>query len=191
MEVCINDQWGTVCDDSWDSTDATVVCKQLGYAYTGSECNYCFDAGCTFLMLLTCHTDGTPHFNAFFGAGTGPIHLDDVVCTPSASQLLECYSSPFLVHNCDHHDDAGVGCEGMFLSETLMNRKTGTNYITVSAPCTTGQLRLVGGNIPNEGRVEICMNNAWGTVCDHLWSNTNAMVVCQQLGYSAQGIFVD
>ena len=113
VEVCINEQWGTVCDDSWDSTDATVVCKQLGYAYTGSECKCCLLSWTfIFMQLYLADTGGTPHYNAYFGAGTGPIYLDDVACTSSASQLLECSSSPVLAHNCDHHDDAGVGCEG-------------------------------------------------------------------------------
>ena len=57
-----------------------------------------------------------------------------------------------------------------------------------AAPCITGQVQLVAGNVPNEGRVEICIfNNVWSTVCDDSWSSTDATVVCRQLGYSAQG----
>ena len=56
-----------------------------------------------------------------------------------------------------------------------------------TAVCTPGQLRLQGSNVANEGRVEICFNSAWGTVCDNLWDNTDATVVCQELGYPTQG----
>ena len=58
---------------------------------------------------------------------------------------------------------------------------------TPAGNCTDGALRLVGGNNPLEGRVEICINNAWGTVCDNAFSSEDAQVVCTQLGETFNG----
>ena len=53
---------------------------------------------------------------------------------------------------------------------------------TPYANCTNGELRLVGGANESEGRVEICINNAWGAVCDSGFTKEEAKVVCRQLG---------
>ena len=89
VEVFHNGQWGTVCDDSWDPRDASVVCRQLGCGHFGSALQ-----------------------NAAFGQGTGRIWLDDVGCYGNESSITECRHPGFGVHDCHHVEDASVICEG-------------------------------------------------------------------------------
>lgn len=42
----------------------------------------------------------------------------------------------------------------------------------------------MGGTLPSEGRVEVCIDEHYGTVCDDRWGNSDARVVCRQLGYN-------
>ena len=50
--------------------------------------------------------------------------------------------------------------------------------------CTDGQVRLAGGQSVLMGRVEVCIGEQYGTICDLGFDRPEASVVCGQLGYS-------
>ncbi|XP_071492673.1 MAM and LDL-receptor class A domain-containing protein 1-like isoform X7 [Diadema antillarum] len=89
VEVFVDYQWGTVCDDSWDLNDADVICRMLGFS------------GATSALQ-----------SAYFGEGSGPIWLDNVQCSGSESDINQCAHNGFGSHNCVHGEDAGVICYG-------------------------------------------------------------------------------
>ena len=53
--------------------------------------------------------------------------------------------------------------------------------------CGNGDVRLENGSSAREGRVEICYNNTYGSVCDDQWGLLDAQVACRQLGFSDAG----
>jgi hypothetical protein len=53
--------------------------------------------------------------------------------------------------------------------------------------CTNGEIRLTGGPSSNKGRLEVCRDSTWTTVCDS-FGIREGVVTCRQLGYQSYGI---
>ena len=87
LEIFINGEWGTVCDDGWDINDADVACRELGYSYA--------------LSYQCCSS---------YGRGSGQIWLDGVNCSGVEDSLLNCSHNGIGVHSCSHSEDVGVVC---------------------------------------------------------------------------------
>ena len=115
MEVCWNWVWGTVCDDFWSPFDARVACRQLGFPTTGDQFLLVMFVCDMHSLCLSCaiFVGAQALYLARFGQGTGPIHLDNLICNSSESRLINCPHSGIGVHNCAHSEDAGLRCQGM------------------------------------------------------------------------------
>ena len=56
--------------------------------------------------------------------------------------------------------------------------------MTTHSGCEENAIRLVGGRNKFEGRVEVCQDGQWKTVCSRGWGDEEAQVVCRQLGFA-------
>uniref|UniRef100_A0A8C9QU21 SRCR domain-containing protein n=1 Tax=Spermophilus dauricus TaxID=99837 RepID=A0A8C9QU21_SPEDA len=95
VEILQQGSWGSICDDSWDLSDAHVVCRQLG-------CGVALEAT----------------VSAHFGEGSGPIWLDELNCTGEEAHVWQCPSQGWGQHDCSHKEDAGVICSGAMQEES-------------------------------------------------------------------------
>ena len=93
VEICRHGCWGTVCDDTWDRDDAAIACSQLGFVRTAQR--------------------AIPTRGAYFGEGSGPIHLSQAHCDSqrdNQTRLVNCEIDKDGINNCSHSEDAGVIC---------------------------------------------------------------------------------
>lgn len=85
------------------------------------------------------------------------------------------------------HVFGGDTCKQLFVMWLYNISIAFSDIATLHSSCMDGEVRLVGGTTVSEGTVEICFNNAWGTICHSSWGSVDANVICKQLGYQPTG----
>lgn len=189
LDTCVHKDWGRpwVCNSQWaagveclpkDPPHGTMRMAlgsvpnegvlEVFWEHTwGSVCHTDFGtADANVVCRQMGYHNGAKSFkdNAYFGYGGGPVILDGVECEGTETDITECtFQRPPFEHACldSHAWDVGVVCK----------------------PNTEGDIRLMDGSGPHEGRVEIWHNDAWGTICDDGWDWADANVACRQAGY--------
>lgn len=168
--------WGTVCDDYWDEKDASVVCRMLGYSPYGTV--YC---GCVLFSFIIL---GAIAISNAYTEGNWYMHFKDLNCSGHEENIFDCPFDKFIDSSCSNYEDASVICQCKMIKLCLNIILLVYEVNTVAySDCNTGAVKLTGGPNEREGKVEVCINGVWGSVCDNGWDLHEAHVVCKQLGF--------
>ncbi|XP_059506691.1 lysyl oxidase homolog 3B-like isoform X5 [Stegostoma tigrinum] len=129
VEILKGTEWGTICDDRWNTVSASVVCRELGFGSAKEA--------------LT---------GARMGKGMGPIYLNEVHCTGFEKSIWDCAAKNISQDDCRHTEDAAVRCNVPYMGFETTIRITGgrTRYegrleILITAANGTQQWGLVCG----------------------------------------------
>ena len=112
--------------------------------------------------------------------------MGDLGCNGNEQRLLDCTARPIGSYYCGHNEDAGVVCSGTFIYSNVQLYRTPRTPDT----CVAGNVRLIGGLVPIEGTVQMCVGGRWRELCFFGWGYQEAFVVCRQLGLPATGEWV-
>uniref|UniRef100_A0A646QGM2 protein-lysine 6-oxidase n=1 Tax=Hemiscolopendra marginata TaxID=943146 RepID=A0A646QGM2_9MYRI len=175
VEIFHLGKWGSVCDDEWDIREAHVACRQLGFPKAEK-----------------------PTDNSEFGMARKRVWMDNLYCYGDEKNLTDCQFDGWGMHDCTPREAAGVVCADPRTTtqlttttvattelprEELMHDAPGPKLSIRNAMLAPMQVRLVGGRVREEGRIEVRFGDgAWGLICGDGWGMLEATVVCRMLG---------
>ncbi|XP_074837755.1 lysyl oxidase homolog 2 [Carettochelys insculpta] len=168
LEVFHNGEWGTVCDDDFSLTAASVACKQMGYVDAVSWAS-----------------------SAKYGKGEGKIWMDNVHCTGKETTLAACTSNGWGISDCKHTEDVGIVCNekripGFQFDKSYFNLVENMD-IQVEDVRMRGILAAHRKRVPvTEGYVEVKDGGTWKQICDKHWTTNNSRVVCGMFGFPSE-----
>ncbi|KAG2493103.1 hypothetical protein HYH03_008766 [Edaphochlamys debaryana] len=158
--------WNSICSRTWGYAEAEVVCRQLGLTSGNAQ----------------------PANGNYFGAASSTdgkfFWVSNVTCGGNEANISQCDRAMWgNLNSCSSLEAAGVVCGyNASLSENTTATVNATLQYADEACSTDGQLRL--NSTGSSGRLEVCWNGTWGSVCDELWDDLDALVACRGLGYS-------
>ncbi|XP_052010440.1 lysyl oxidase homolog 3A isoform X1 [Xyrauchen texanus] len=166
VEVFYNGEWGTICDDDFTLANAHVLCHHLGFVEATSWSH-----------------------SAKYGAGTGKIWLDNVMCGGTENSIEKCVSRGWGNSDCTHQEDAGVVCKDEripgFTDSNIIEMQVDENRMEKIRlhPLSSAH----ASRMPiTEGVIEVKFKEGWGHICNTGWTTKNSRVACGMMGFPSQ-----